>query len=272
MLFLVLFSLAVYSAVAAYLGWKGPFAFWRPERMRWFLAMGVVWAVAAFELRISKGISAQRAEKKLEPQTAAVAEPVAQTDETTGESSAEESPTLEPPSTVEASTKAQAETDASPELSADELWRQAREMQHNFVPHPIMDHDYLALVHAAAIKGHAEAQAKLAEYASRRNALVEACYWMTKARRKGLEGAEDFLRQCRKQWQENGCLPEYENEYDFFDVRQGVLGRAILRLTCGVEVERATQRLSEMIAAGDVEAGEFLEESKNDFGEGVKTA
>lgn len=264
MLFLVLLSLAVYSAVSAYLGWKDVFAFWQPERMRWFLAMGVVWCVAAHEMRVTgrtahkqtppdEGLAPQQPEEKAEgnPDEEAKTSPGGKADE----------PREFPAKDVA----------ASKPHHADDLWRQARGMMHGFVPDPVEDFHYLALVHAAATAGHVKAQVKLAEYASRRNALVEAYYWMAKARRNGQEGADEFLCQCRKHWKAKGCRPEYENEYEFFTERQGVLARAALRRTCGVDVERATRRLDEMIADGDAEAGEFKEESENAFRERAKT-
>lgn len=255
-LFLVLFSLAVYTAVAAYCGWQDVFAFWKPERMRWFLVMGIVWAAAAHEMRPEK-VTAQKRTR----QTSSTESVAAPASASAGESAEQDAPDAEMPRAEEPDSVTSTEDASAQEPSPDELWYMAREMPHNFVPNPMVDHDYLALVHAAAMAGHAEAQSKLAEYASRRNALVEAYYWMSKAKRNELEGADDFLTQCREQWMENGCLPEYENNYEFFTERQGVLARAALRLTCGVDVEHATQRLEEMIADGDAEAKEFLEES-----------
>ena len=255
-LFLVLFSLAVYAAVAAYLGWQDVFAFWKPERMRWFLVMGIVWAAAAHEMRIGKDAAQKRAR-----QTSSAEGVTAQAPASTEETVVQDAPDAETSRENEPDSAASTADEHVREPSPDELWHMAREMKHNFVPHPVVDRRYLALVHAAAMAGHAEAQSKLAEYASRRNALVEAYYWMSKAKRNGLEGADDFLLQCREQWQRNGCFPEYENHYEFFTERQGVLARAALRRTCGIQVVRATQRLEEMIADGDAEAKEFLEES-----------
>ena len=270
MLFLVLLSLAVYSVVAAALGWRETFSFGRPDRMRWLLVMGLVWAVAAYEMRPKRHRHGAR-RRKAKPVSTEASVP----SEGTQDGAAHESPA---PTTVAAGVATSVDggpvrqpENADEGLSGDELWRRAREIPHDFVPDPVKDHDYLTLAHAAAAAGVAEAMAKLAEYASRRDAVVEAFYWMTRAKRRGLVGADDFLLQCRDQWLANGCPPEYENEYAFFDVRRGVLARAALRLACGVEVERAQQRLAGMITSGDAEAKELLEEFQKAFGEGAKT-
>ena len=261
MLFLVLLSLAVYSVVAAVLGWREAFSFGRPDRLRWLLVMGLVWTAAAHEMRPKRHRHVARSQKEKAKSVAtgasvstertqkdaAYANPVPTTDAAVAAAPVDDVGARQPENAVEG-------------LSGEELWRRAREIPHDFVPDPEIDHDYLALVHAAATAGLAEAQAKLAEYASRRNAIVEAFYWMTRARRSGISGADVFLRQCCREWKANGCPPEYENEYEFFTERQGVLGRAALRLACGVEVERAQQRLVEMIADGDAEAKAILDE------------
>ena len=127
-------------------------------------------------------------------------------------------------------------------------------MPHNFVPDPDADYEYLRLMHDAARAGSRRAMVKLADYARRRCADVESYYWLTLAKIHGAEGLDEAIEYCRKQWKVNGFNPEYENEYVFFTERQGVLGRAALRLDSGVDVTMARTRLKAMIAEGDQEA------------------
>ena len=100
---------------------------------------------------------------------------------------------------------------------------------------------------------------KLADYARRRRADVESYYWLTMAKIHGAEGLDKAITYCRNQWKVNGFNPEYGNEYVFFTERQGVLGRAALRLDSGVDATMARARLKAMIAKGDREAKLILE-------------
>lgn len=178
------------------------------------------------------------------------------------------------PDPAPAAASAEVQASAAPEpdgMSADgsaqavsdmvaKMWKTARTLKHNFIPNPKADNRYLSLVHGAAMSGHAEAQAKLGEYAFRRGALVETYYWLTLSQLNGNPEAETRMRDCRAQWIRSGCSPEYGNVYEFFTERQSSLGRAVLRLDCGILVDRAIARLKDMIAEGEVAAVLVLEQ------------
>lgn len=181
-------------------------------------------------------------------------------------------PSAPDPAPVAASVEVQASSAPKPDgMSADgsakavgdmvaKMWKTARTLKHNFIPNPKADNRYLSLVHGAAMSGHAEAQAKLGEYAFRRGALVEAYYWLTLSQLNGNPEAEKRMRDCRAQWIRSGCSPEYGNVYEFFTERQSSLGRAVLRLDSGILVDRAIARLKDMIAEGEVAAVLVLEQ------------
>ena len=133
-------------------------------------------------------------------------------------------------------------------------WESIQQMPHNFIPDPDEDYEYLHRMNDMAKSGRVEAMVKLSEYARRRNADVESYYWLKMAKIHGAEDVDEALKYCLKQWRINGFNPEYENEYVFFTERQGVLGRAALRLDSGVDATMARARLKDMIAAGDQEA------------------
>lgn len=136
----------------------------------------------------------------------------------------------------------------------DRMWRAARKIAHNFVPDPKADSRYLSLVHGAAMSGHPEAQSKLGEYAMRRGRPVEAYYWMKLAQLNGMHGLEQRMRDCFTQWKRRGCPPEHKNVYEFFTERQGALGRALIRLDSGINVDQALARLRDMANEGEIVA------------------
>lgn len=145
-------------------------------------------------------------------------------------------------------------------LTPEEMWQKARTMKHGYVPDSRKDYGYLSLLSRAALAGHLEAQLKLGEYASRRGAQVETYYWLKRAKLCGAQvrNLDWKLRDCCNQWVWRGCQPEYENVYPFFSERQGVLGRAALRIDSGTDVFQALMRLRGLAAKGDSDAVLFL--------------
>ena len=144
--------------------------------------------------------------------------------------------------------------------SSRRLWERARDMPHNYIPDLEHDYMYLTMVYAAATAGRVEAQAKLGEYALRREAYVEAYYWLRLAAVNGMrtESHRELMRECCTQWVLNGCDPEYGNEYRFFSGRQGTMARAMLRHDTGIDVRKGRERLREMAMSGDETAAKFL--------------
>ena len=279
MAFVVLFCLAVHALIVSeFLGGGSTLSIWKPERMRVALASLIIIGIAAYEFRPKT--------KEDDPDEGLLPAPVAEKDVEAsvagaGASRPREKPTVEPASRAEdlrgrdtpapcavpppAPVVRAAEDDAVPGVSAVDsdrravAWDKAREMPHNFVPDPDADYEYLRLVHDAARAGSRRAMVKLADYARRRRADVESYYWLTMAKIHGAEGLDKAITYCRNQWKVNGFNPEYGNEYVFFTERQGVLGRAALRLDSGVDATMARARLKAMIADGDREAKLILE-------------
>ena len=258
--FVVLFCLAVHAIIVSdFLGGGSTLCIWKPERMRVALASLIIIGISAYEFR-PKAKEDDPDEGVLAVPSAAgekeeTAEPVSESEDVRGR----DFPALSavpPPAPVVRET----EDDAVPDVSAVDsdrravAWDKAREMPHNFVPNPDADYEYLRLVHDAARAGSRRAMVKLADYARRRCADVESYYWLTLAKIHGAEDLDEAIAYCRNQWKVNGFNPEYENEYIFFTERQGVLGRAALRLDSGVDVTMARVRLKAMIADGDQEA------------------
>lgn len=166
--------------------------------------------------------------------------------------------TAEPAS--ESASQASAAGDALAVEMSERMWRSARKIAHNYIPDTVHDGQYLNLLHGAAMSGHSKAQAKLSDYAFRRGALVEAYYWMKLAQLNGFTEAEPKLKDCRAQWRRSAYPLEYENVYEHFTERQGSLGRAFLRLDCGVQADQAKKRLASMAAEGEAVAVMILGE------------
>ena len=270
MALVVLFCLFVHALIVSdFLGGGSTLCIWKPERMRVALASFIIIGIAAYEFRPKS--------KEDDPDEGVLAVPSAAGEETgAGASRPREEQTVEPTSATEDLRGRDApapcavppsvpvartvEDDAVPGVSAVDsdrravAWDKAREMPHNFVPDPDADYEYLRLMHDAARAGSRRAMVKLADYARRRCADVESYYWLTMAKIHGAEGLDEAIAYCRNQWKVNGFNPEYENEYVFFTERQGVLGRAALRLDSGVDATMARTRLKAMIANGDQEA------------------
>ena len=275
MAFVILFCLAVHAIIVSdFLGGGSTLCIWKPERMRVALASLIIIGVAAYEFRPKP--------REDDPDEGVLAVPAAAGEEIwAGASRPREEQTVEPTSGTEdlrgrgvpapsvknpsASIVRATGDEVVPGVSAIDsdrravAWEKARDLPHNFVPDPDADYEYLRLVHDAARAGSRRALVKLADYARRRCADVESYYWLTLAKIHGAEGLDEAIAYCRNQWKVNGFNPEYENEYIFFTERQGVLGRAALRLDSGVDVTMARARLKAMIANGDQEAKLFLE-------------
>ena len=275
MAFVILFCLAVHAIVVSdFLGGGSTLCIWKPERMRVALASFIVIGIAAYEFRpkakaddLDEGVLAvpsaagkgavAGASRPCEEQAE---ESVSGAEEMRGRDSFAPSVPHQPDPVAN-----DVGDDVVPGVSAVSsdraavAWGKAREMPHNFVPDPDADYEYLRLMHDAARAGSRKAMVKLADYARRRCADVESYYWLTLAKIHGAEGLDEALAYCLNQWKVNGFNPEYENEYVFFTERQGVLGRAALRLDSGVDVTMARTRLKAMIADGDREAKLVLE-------------
>lgn len=144
------------------------------------------------------------------------------------------------------------------DLSPEAAWEQARNKPHNFVPDPMADSMYLALVFHAAEGGHAEALAKLSDYAFRRGANVEAYFWASVAQKRGYAAAAKLLVKIRQAWMMAGSPGEYENAYDFFPETSGTVGRSLLRCACGIDVPYARQRLRALAERGNAYAKLFV--------------
>jgi len=224
-------------------------AWYAPEQMRFFLPFAVVFGFVAYETRWD-GIRRESRRKK---------EEVSRTDEGVkvkigGEGS------------CSASTDVKAEQDEnnhcpSPPIlstSANLAWERAKEMPHQFIPDPKKDADYLKLVHQAADEGCVPALEKLGEYAHRRGAIVETYFWLSLAEKRGLRTARQKLLDLRKEWMLQECPSEYENVYEQFPEARGSVARALLRMACGFDVPLARQRLRDLAASGQSDAGFLL--------------
>ena len=298
LVFIALFCLAVHCVVAYVRGARGRevFGVGRPEHVKTLLVVAALVAGAAFVIRPEKETAVASPDVATpDPETVpppVPAEPPAPAKPPVpaeppppvapSAAVAQASPSAEPsaPSAQvsevvpapPAAEDLQAETepelaveqpqDASPQVDAmvERMWETARKMEHNFIPNTREDGRYLSLLHSAALAGHTKAQEKLGEYAFRRGKLVEAYYWFELAMLNGMTRLETKMRECRKRWSVRGCPPEYENVYELFTDRQSALGRAVLRLDSGVQLELAKTRLQDMANEGEVAAVLILQE------------
>lgn len=130
-----------------------------------------------------------------------------------------------------------------PQESGEKLYKRARTLRHQPIPDFTIDRRYLDLLGKSATKGYAPALAKLGEYAMRRAAWVEAYYWMSQAVRHGLPNGSDVLREIAMRWTLDGYPDEVENVTPLFSEEAGSIGRALLNVNVGHDVESAREFL-----------------------------
>jgi len=158
---------------------------------------------------------------------------------------------LRPPSSPQASPPPQPPSSRQPQPptfdtasgDGEALFIQAREMPHQEIPDFEFDGEYLDLLGKSAATGYAPALAKLGEYAMRRSAWVEAYYWMSMAKRQGMQGLANVLREIRENWSLDGYPDEADNVYRYFTVEAGSLGRALLHVDSGHDAAGAREFL-----------------------------
>jgi len=174
------------------------------------------------------------------------------------------------------------------ELSAEELWALAvqkdEEMQRDLAEmaafseadgemhprqlEPGRIDEYMHLVHAAAEMGVIDAIIKLGTFAYEHQMFVEAYFWLTIAYRK-MELAGDvppedmsqlklYLREVRYAWRRARGPMQFENVHDAFPPERGELGRAFLRLDCGLQVGPTRDFIRRLAADGNPDAALFV--------------
>lgn len=271
MLFVILLGLAAHCVVAVAKGGEGKraFDFGDPERRRTLLVVVLaVGAAAVVMLPMPGATTAEnkpadagkaKTERGDEPEKAAAQTlpvvrpaPVASAEPVDPPKPVEQVMMADPPAPPVPPVRSTAPSvRASVGELAERKWAMARRIRHNYIPDLFRDRFYLKMVHDAAMAGHPDAQAKLGDYAFRRRTLVEAYYWMKLSSMNGRQEAESNLMACRDKWKQKGCPPEYENVSAFFTEQQSALGRALLRLACGVRPEQALTRIRAQAAGGD---------------------
>jgi len=81
------------------------------------------------------------------------------------------------------------------------------------------------------------------EYAMRRGAWVEACYWIWRAQHGGMCGLAPVMREIRKNWSLDGFPDEAENVNPIFTPEAGSIGRVLLHIDSGHEAATAREFL-----------------------------
>jgi len=141
---------------------------------------------------------------------------------------------------------------------AQKAWVAAREMPHHFIPDWDRDADYLTLLHEAAVGGSMEAMNKLADYAFRRRAFVEAYYWKLKIEM-GKGPVYDFTsNDVLAAWVACNCPKQYRNVMRGFSEEQGMFARAVMRLKVGIDMGNAGRRLKKLAKEGNPDAQQYL--------------
>jgi len=140
--------------------------------------------------------------------------------------------------------------------AGEALFNEARAIPHQPIPDFDCDGPYLELLGKSAAAGYAPALAKLGEYAMRRDAWVEAYYWMTLAKRNGMRNLSATLRAIRRAWSEEDFPDQSENVNVLFTLEAGSIGRALLHIDSGHDAAAARQFLKECHP-------EFLREKTN---------
>ena len=140
------------------------------------------------------------------------------------------------------------------QTEADALWEAACEMEHQFIPDWETDEAYLTLLYKAAALGQFEALNRLGDYALLREAFVEAFYWKIKVAMEEAPFLGATLEDVLAAWTRAGCPTEYENVTDDFSADQGVFARVVMRFMTGINLANATQRMKELVAAGNPDA------------------
>jgi len=118
-------------------------------------------------------------------------------------------------------------------LPGESEYALARQMPHNVIPDFATDEEYLTLLGQSAAQEFPRALSKLADYAMRRGTLVEAYYWLYRARRVGVRGLDAPLRQIRRQWAAYQYPTEDYNRHDLFTDDVAAAALALLDLSVG---------------------------------------
>lgn len=145
---------------------------------------------------------------------------------------------------------------------AQKKWIAARGMAHQFIPSWKMDGKYLGLLHQAAVAGDAAAMNKLSEYAFRRCAFVEAYYWKVKLQMQGGQISDPTPQMILNFWKTSGCPAQYNCMNPGFTEEQGMFARSVMRLSAGVDVAKANERLTMLSKEGNPDAQQYLKRGK----------
>ena len=141
---------------------------------------------------------------------------------------------------------------------AQRLWEEARAMPHQEVADFATDWQYMALLHNAAMLGHAEACSKVGDYAYRRGELVGAFFWKLRVEMCGGRCRNPSLADVVRKWTEVGCPDGSEDVGACLSERQADFARAVLCLKSRVDPRYGTMRLKELADDGDEDAKRFL--------------
>ena len=131
-------------------------------------------------------------------------------------------------------------------------------MPHQEVADFATDWQYMALLHKAAMLGHAEACSTVGDYAYRRGELVGAFFWKLRVEMYGGRCRNPSLADVVREWTEVGCPDGVEEVGVRFPVQRAYFAHAVLCLKSGVDPRFGTMRLKELSDAGDEDAMRFL--------------
>lgn len=256
MAFVMLLGLAVYAIIISEKGGGATFKIWRPDRMRFALVVFIVSAVAAYEFRPQRK-AASPFEPVQDPATTPSASVKQVADEPLNDSpaSADQPPpdkSPSPPQLRPASPPAVAspspvvasvppDSASLPSGSGEAEYAEARLIPHHTIPDYSRESDgrYLDLLGQSAAHGYPLALAKLGEYAMRRQFWVESYYWMRRAQQAGMHNLGPTLKYIRTSWAIGGYPDEAMNSHRLFPLQAGSIGRALLDLDSGRQVNQS---------------------------------
>jgi len=149
---------------------------------------------------------------------------------------------------------ASAADQAALDLAAQRTARQAIGQEEERLDFEAFDPDCIMRAFRRAYKRRPECFVQLGEYAWYRGAMVEAHFWVSMAKYRGVEGLDEWLVEIRRRWMQAGRPDEEENVYPQFPFQRGELARAHLMIMSGINVRASFEFIESMALEGNRDA------------------
>lgn len=111
----------------------------------------------------------------------------------------------------------------------------------------------------ASKREFAHALIRVGRGALNRQKIVEAYFWTYKAKMEGSKHINQTLSYLRDLWVTNGMPDEYDNVRVDFPEESGSFARALLRISCGINIPIEVNKLRNLAKSGHAESIQYFE-------------